>query len=76
MHQINDENGKPQAPGLWQVIGSVMAAAFGVQSRKNRERDFKHGRAIHFIVVGLVFTVLFVLAILAVVKIVLRHAGM
>lgn len=65
-----------QAPGLRQMIGSVLAAAFGVQSGKNRERDFKHGKAMHFIVAGIVFVMLFILAIVGLVKLVLRHAGM
>ena len=54
-----------------QVIGSVLAAAFGVQSNRNRERDFKHGNARAFIVAGLIGTVLFILTVAAVVKLVL-----
>lgn len=65
-----------EAPTLWQTIASVMASFFGVQSSKNRHRDFKHGRAGVFIAVGLVMTVLFVLTIVVVVKLVLRSAGM
>ncbi len=65
----------PRAPGLRQTIGSVLAAAFGVQSSKNRERDFKHGSAMHFIIGGVVFTALFVLTIVVVVKLVLHNAG-
>ena len=34
----------------------------GVQSRKNKERDFTEGKPIHFIVGGLIGTVLFMLA--------------
>jgi hypothetical protein len=66
---------KDQRVGLRQTIASVAAAFFGVQSSKNRKRDFTHGRAGHFIVIGLVMTVLFVLAIVVVVKLVLRQAG-
>jgi len=47
-------------PTLWQVIASVSASFFGVQSSKNRERDFKHGKAAHFIVIGLLATGVFV----------------
>jgi len=35
----------------------------GVQSRKNRERDFTQGKPIHFIIGGLVGTALFLLVI-------------
>lgn len=59
-------------PNLLQVVGSVFAAAFGVQSSANRERDFAGGSAKTFIIAGLIFTVLFVLTILAVVKLVLK----
>ena len=54
-----------------QVIGSVLAAALGVQSNRNRERDFKRGNARTFILAGVVGTVLFILAVALVVKLVL-----
>lgn len=46
-----------------QVIKSVLAAAAGIQSNENRERDFKHGSLSSYIIAGLVFTILFVLLI-------------
>jgi hypothetical protein len=54
-----------------QVVGSVLAAAFGVQSSANRERDFASGSAKEFVIVGIIFTIVFVLTILAVVKLVI-----
>ncbi len=51
----------PSTVGFWRVLKSVLAAFFGVQSNRNRERDFSHGRPIHFIAVGLLATLLFVL---------------
>lgn len=56
---------------FWQMLLSAAAAAFGVQSSKNRERDFTKGKAIHFIIIGIVFTVMFVLAVVLVVQTVL-----
>lgn len=47
--------------GFWSVVQSVLAAGIGVQSRANKERDFTHGKPMHFIVGGLVGTVLFIL---------------
>jgi hypothetical protein len=41
---------------LLQVLGSVLAAFFGVQSSKNRERDFNHGRFGIFVAVGFAVT--------------------
>jgi hypothetical protein len=61
-------------PTLLQVIGSVLSAAFGVQSDKNRERD-QQGSAGMFIAVGAVGVILFVLAVYGVVKLVLSAAG-
>lgn len=54
-----------------QVFTSVVAAAFGVQSSKNRERDFTRGNPVAFIVAGLLFTVLFVLTLVGAVYLVL-----
>lgn len=56
---------------LGQMLGSTLAAALGVQSRANRERDFSRGKALHFILLGIAFTVAFVLAVLGVVNLVL-----
>ncbi len=56
---------------FWQMLGSTLAAAFGVQSSKNRERDFTRGKASHFIMMGIGFTIVFVLVMVALVKLVL-----
>ncbi len=66
-------NNKP--PTFWQMLHSVMAAAVGVQSGKNRARDFTHGKPSHFVVLGIVFTVLFALTLFAIVKLVVHLAG-
>ena len=72
MNMTNDEQ---KEPGLRQIIGSVFAAAFGVQSSKNQERDFKHGKARVFIISGIIFTLLFMGTVFTVVKLVLKQAG-
>ena len=68
-----DEHDHPLS--LRQMLQSVLAAAFGVQSAKNRARDFSRGKPSHFIVLGLLFTGLFVLGLFAVVRLVLRLSG-
>lgn len=73
MNTPNDGNGK--SPGLMQIVSSVFAAAFGVQSSKNQERDFKHGKARVFIICGIVFTLLFMGTVYTVVRMVLKQAG-
>ncbi|HBX53860.1 DUF2970 domain-containing protein [Pseudomonas sp. UBA2684] len=69
----HDDNDKPLT--LWEMLQSVLAAALGVQSGKNRSRDFSRGKPSHFIMLGVLFTALFVLVIIAVVKLVLHFAG-
>jgi hypothetical protein len=64
-----------RAPGFVDIVLSVLAGFFGVQSERNRARDFQHGRPIHYILVGLALTLLFILAVLLAVKWVLRSAG-
>ena len=69
----NDRTGSTQqsAPGFWQIVKSTAAAGFGVQSNRNRERDFQHGKPLHFIIAGIIGTLVFLLAIVLLVKIVI-----
>lgn len=64
-----------RAPGLWQTILSVLAAFSGIQSNRNRERDFTHGNPVLFILVGVALTILLVLGIYIAVQIILARAG-
>ncbi len=66
----------PEKPTLLQVVLSVAASFFGVQSARARVRDFKHGRAGVFIAVGIGMTALFVITVLLIVKLVLKHAAL
>ena len=60
---------------LWRVVISVMQAALGVQSGKNRERDFSKGRPAAYIIAGLIFTIVFILVLYGVVKMIMHFAG-
>ncbi|HEY0973684.1 MAG TPA: DUF2970 domain-containing protein [Solimonas sp.] len=71
----NDTSQEPRV-GLLQTVASVAASFFGVQSRRNRERDFARGKAGHFIAVGIGMTVMFVLVVALAVKFALRSAGL
>ena len=62
---------KPQKLTPWQIICSVFAAAFGVQTDKNRERDFQHGNIYSFIAAGVIFTAFFVIGTVFLVKFIL-----
>lgn len=57
---------------FWQLTKSTLSAFIGVQSNANRERDFKRGKISHFIGIGLLFGLLFVLTLVGVVQLVLR----
>ena len=70
---VNQES--PKSPTLWQTIASVAASFFGVQSAKNRERDFKRGKAAHFIFVGLLATATFIGLVIMLVRLALHQAG-
>ncbi|MDN3652848.1 DUF2970 domain-containing protein [Thalassotalea ponticola] len=57
-----------------QLIGSLMAALIGVQSERNRQRDFYHGKASHFVIAGVIGVVIFVVLLLVVVRTVISVA--
>ena len=71
-----DNDDQPRKPGWGQVILSTLAAAFGVQTNKNRERDFEAGSVKVYIIAGVVFTALFVLGVVLLVKLVLSQSGL
>ena len=57
-----------------EMVSSIGAAAFGVQSAQNQARDFRHGSARRYVVAGLIATILFVLTVYGVVKLILALA--
>ncbi len=80
--QDREQNGEtpeqrdaPAPLSPWEIVTSTLAAALGVQSRRNRERDFSRGRALHFIIAGVIFTVLFVVVMVLVVNLILSSAA-
>lgn len=75
MNDTDEKQDAPEKPSTLQVIGSVAAAAFGVQNSKNRKRDFEQNRILPYIIGGIIFTALFVAAVYLVVTTVLRSSG-
>ena len=71
---MNDKTEK-KAPSLWDVAKSVQAAFLGVQSSKNYERDFQHGKPSQYIIIGLIGVAIFIAVLITVVMIVLKLAG-
>ena len=63
----------PQSLSFLQMVGSILASFFGVQSAKNRERDFVHGKVRAFILVGILMTIVWYSTIALIVAFVLRQ---
>ena len=74
-HEPRPEDEAPETLNVLQVVSSVFAAGLGVQSSKNRQRDFKQGRLGVFIAAGIVFTLLFIGVVVTVVQRVFINAG-
>lgn len=68
-------NQESKAPTLLNVLGSVLASMFGVQSNRKRAEDFRHGKPWQYIIIGLLATVIFILTVWTVVSIVMKLAG-
>jgi diacylglycerol kinase len=62
------ESKKPNKPSIFDIVKSVAASAFGVQSAKNRERDFQQQSIVPYIVVGVVFVLLFIAGLIVLVS--------
>lgn len=60
------------APKLtWsRILRSSLAAGLGVQSSRNRERDFAAGSPRRFIVMGLLLTTLFIASLVTVIRVI------
>ena len=56
----NQNTVKNKKINVIQLFLSVLAAFFGVQSSKTRERDFSIGNPLHYITVGLIVVLLFI----------------
>lgn len=64
-------NNTQKKPSIIQIIGSVLAAMFGVQSSKVRNRDFSQQSPWVYIIIGIIMTALFVVVVILAVNIVL-----
>mgnify|MGYP003631182755 FL=1 len=64
-------NSKTRKTSLVSLFKSVAAAFFGVQSNKNRKKDFAQGKLSHFIIVGIISVIIFISILILVVNIVI-----
>lgn len=70
----DQQDDRSKRVSLLQVAHSVLAALFGVQSERNRQRDFERGSGRTFFIAGLIGTALFILVLALVVKLVIGAA--
>ncbi|MBX2857835.1 MAG: DUF2970 domain-containing protein [Cellvibrionaceae bacterium] len=66
---MNKKHNKPSFIG---IMKSTLAAAFGVQSDKNRQEDFSNSSVVPYIVAGLIFTMLFVFILVGIVYLIVN----
>ena len=63
----------PKGTGFWAVVHSVCAAGIGVKSKVNKERDFQQGNPYHFVVGGVIGTIVFVLSLVIFVHVLIGY---
>lgn len=72
---MDETERQEKAPSLLKVTGSVLAGFFGVQSSHRHEEDFTRGRPAAYILIGLGATLVFILALWALVQLVVGLAA-
>ena len=58
---MSDSTEKPSNVTPFSIIKSALSAMIGVQSNKNRERDFNSGKFWHFFIAGVLVLAGFIL---------------
>jgi hypothetical protein len=62
---------KPNHPGelgFLETLKSVLWAMLGVRAKGSAQQDFSRGKASHFIIIGILFAVVFILVLVIVVN--------
>ncbi len=59
---------KNSSQSIHSVVSSVFSALLGVQSSEKYQEDTTHGKAMPFIIVGIIGTILFILTIIGLVN--------
>ena len=75
MDQNEENDSEPRELRFIDTFKSTAMAFLGVQSNANRERDFTHGKMSHFIWMGLILGLVFVLTLVGVVQLALHLTG-
>lgn len=62
-----------ESPGLFSMIGSVLAAMIGIQTEEQRKQDFTKGKVTHFIVIGIIMVIIFIVTLINIVDSILKE---
>jgi len=54
---------------FFEIILSILSSFIGIQSDKNRKRDFANGNSTYFIIFGIIITIIFIILLYFLVKI-------
>jgi len=69
-HNENSPETRPKV-GFLAIVLTTLAAAIGVQNRKNLEKDFAQSSPLPYIVAGIIFTILFLFTLIFIAKLAL-----
>lgn len=69
----NEKN--PKRPSFMRILKSVVAAAVGVQSQRNHDYDSQQTSLWHYVIAGVILTLVFVVSLVGLVLLVVRIAG-
>lgn len=72
--QSTNTNEQRKGIGFWGTFQSTIAAACGVQTKANRERDFVNAKPSTFVIAGIIFVIVFVFGMYGIVQLVLSVA--
>ena len=61
--------------GFWRTLQSTIAAACGVQTKANRERDFAQAKPSTFVIAGILFVIVFIIGMYGIVQLVISVAS-
>ena len=73
-HQAADQakrHESNESMSFLQTTQSVLWAMLGVQSKRNARRDFSKGKLSHFVIIGIGFTLIFILTLVSVIRMVI-----
>ena len=73
-NQSTNSDKQRKGIGFWGTFQSTIAAACGVQTKANRERDFAHAKPSSFVIAGIIFVIVFILGMYGIVQLVLSVA--